>query len=120
MLITGLLGSVAMLQVSVAFRREEIGLLRLIGAHPLSVFTLLELEVLLLTVSGWVLALLFSGVAQTIAAPWLASHFSLILNPDWWPPYTHWLILASLLLSMLAGLIPAISAYRVSSGIAKK
>jgi len=120
MLITGLLGSVAMLQVSVAFRREEISLLRLIGAHPLSVFTLLELEVLLLTVSGWVLALLFSGLAQTLAAPWLAEHFSLVVNPTWWPPYTHWMILASLLLSMIAGFIPAISAYRLSSDIVKK
>ncbi len=114
MLITGLLGTIAMLQVSVAFRRREIGLLRLIGAHPLSVFTLLELEVLLLTASGWLLALLISGLTQTLAAPLLADYFSLVVSPQWWPQHTHWLILISLALSVIAGLIPALSAYRVS------
>ncbi|MDK2778681.1 MAG: ABC transporter permease [Pseudomonadota bacterium] len=114
MLITGLLGTIAMLQVSVAFRRREISLLRLIGAHPLSVFTLLELEVLLLTASGWLLALLISGLTQTLAAPLLADYFSLVVSPQWWPQHTHWLILISLVLSVIAGLIPALSAYRVS------
>lgn len=114
MLITGLLGSVAMLQVSVAFRREEISLLRLIGAHPVYVFALLEAEVLLLTLSSWLLALLLSGVAQALAAPLLAEHYGLLLNPQWWPDGTGWLVVISAGLSLLAGLLPALSAYRLS------
>lgn len=117
MLITGLLGSVAMLQVSVAFRHQEIGLLRLIGAHPLYVFALLEVEILLLTVSSWIIALLLSGALQTLASPLLADHLGLLLNPQWWPDGTHWLLLLSLLLSVIAGLIPALSAYRESGRI---
>ncbi len=112
MLITGLLGSVAMLQVSVAFRQREISLLRLTGASPLYIFLLLESEVLLLTLSAWVVALLGSGALQTLAAPWIASHYGLQLSSQWWPADSLWLIGGSLLLSLLAGLVPALSAYR--------
>ncbi len=112
MLMTGLLGSVAMLQVSVAFRQREISLLRLTGASPRYIFLLLESEVLLLTLSAWVVALLGSGILQTLAAPWIASHYGLQLSSQWWPADSLWLIGGSLLLSLLAGLIPALSAYR--------
>ncbi|WP_430459551.1 ABC transporter permease [Thalassolituus sp. LLYu03] len=115
MLVTGLLGSVAMLQVSVAFRQQEIGLLRLIGAHPLYLFALLQVEILLLTGSSWLIALALSALVQSIASPLLASYMGVLLNPQWWPAGTGWLLLISIGLSILAGLLPALSAYRESS-----
>jgi len=108
MLITSLLGSVAMLQVTVAGRRQEIALLRIIGARPLYLFVLLETEVLLLTLLSWLLAL------SMAAAPLLAEHYGLLIEPLL-NLQDVWLYAAlSLSLALLAGLLPALSAYRLS------
>jgi len=69
MLITSLLGSVAMLQVTVAGRRQEIALLRIIGARPLYLFVLLETEVLLLTLLSWLLALSMAAATGRTLRP---------------------------------------------------
>jgi putative ABC transport system permease protein len=114
MLITSLLGSVAMLQVTVAGRRQEIALLRIIGARPLYLFVLLETEVLLLTLLSWLLALSMAAATQWLAQPLLAEHYGLLIEPLL-NLQDVWLYAAlSLGLALLAGLLPALSAYRLS------
>src|SRR5690606_39426138 len=63
MLVTALLGSVAMLQLSLAVRQPEIGLLRLIGARPWQLLLLIQLEVLFIIMASWLLAVLLSSAA---------------------------------------------------------
>ena len=114
MLVTALLGSVAMLQLSLAVRQAEIGLLRLIGARPWQLLLLIQLEVLFIIMASWLLALLLGSAALWSLQGWLASQYGVLVN--------GWLNLQELPLylglssglGLVAGLIPAISAYRMS------
>ncbi len=114
MLVTALLGSVAMLQLSLAVRQAEIGLLRLIGARPWQLLLLIQLEVLFIIMASWLLALLLGSAALWSLQGWLASQYGVLvhgwLNLQELPLYLG----LSIGLGLVAGLIPAISAYRMS------
>src|SRR5690606_17984413 len=114
MLVTALLGSVAMLQLSLAVRQPEIGLLRLIGARPWQLLLLIQLEVLFIIMASWLLALLLGSAALWSLQGWLASHYGVLVN-GWLNLQELPLYLGlSIGLGLVAGLIPAISAYRMS------
>lgn len=114
MLVTALLGSVAMLQLSLVVRQPEIGLLRLIGARPRHILALLQLEVLLMMAASWLLALLLGSAFMALLQHWLGAHYSVavsgLLSLTELPLY----MLLSVALALVAGLIPALSAYRMS------
>lgn len=114
MLITSLLGSMAMLQVTVAGRRQEITLLRMIGARPLYLFILLETEVLLLISASWLLAVAGAAATQWLAQPLLAEHHGLLIEPLLSLNGSGLYAGLSMALALLAGLLPALSAYRLS------
>src|SRR5690606_39445878 len=75
-----LLGSVAMLQLSLAVRQAEIGLLRLIGARPWQLLLLIQLEVLFIIMASWLLAVLLSSAALWLLQGWLASHYGVLVH----------------------------------------
>lgn len=114
MLVTALLGSVAMLQLSLVVRQPEIGLLRLIGARPRHILALLQLEVLLMMAASWLLALLLGSAFMAFLQHWLGAHYGVavsgLLSLAELPLY----MLLSVALALVAGLIPALSAYRMS------
>ena len=114
MLVTALLGSVAMLQLSLVVRQPEIGLLRLIGARPRHILALLQLEVLLMMAASWLLALLLGSAFMALLQHWLGAHYGVavsgLLSLTELPLY----MLLSVVLALVAGLIPALSAYRMS------
>lgn len=114
MLVTALLGSVAMLQLSLVVRQPEIGLLRLIGARPRHILALLQLEVLLMMAASWLLALLLGSAFMAFLQHWLGAQYGVavsgLLNLAELPLY----MLLSVVLALVAGLIPALSAYRMS------
>lgn len=114
MLVTALLGSVAMLQLSLVVRQPEIGLLRLIGARPRHILALLQLEVLLMMAASWLLALLLGSAFMALLQHWLGAHYGVavsgLLSLTELPLY----MLLSVALALVAGLIPALSAYRMS------
>ena len=114
MLVTALLGSVAMLQLSLVVRQPEIGLLRLIGARPRHILALLQLEVLLMMAASWLLALLLGSAFMALLQHWLGAHYGVavsgLLSLAELPLY----MLLSVMLALVAGLIPALSAYRMS------
>lgn len=114
MLITSLVATMAMLQSTILARMPEIALLRMIGATPLSVFFLIQLEMLLLMAFSWILAISLSLGAQLIAKQPLADYFGVFIQVSL--PVSDTLIFAaaSFGLAILVGLLPAFSAFKMS------
>jgi putative ABC transport system permease protein len=101
---------------SVIARRGEIAVLRALGATRSKIMTLLTLEAALIGVAGVVLGWLggkaLAWLMSTLAQQRLGRGF------DWWAvSWTEFAFAAGVIaLAALAGLLPALSAYRVSVG----
>ncbi|MFZ4480579.1 MAG: FtsX-like permease family protein [Rhodoferax sp.] len=95
-------------------RRSDLALLRMLGAPPIKLATLLLLEALWLGLLAAVLGLL-AGQAMTAVLGWLMKlDNSLLIGGLLWPQQL-WLVPAIALgVSLAAALLPAAGAYRVS------
>lgn len=110
--VTSLVGLAAVLLTLQAHRRQEIRILRAVGASPGLVASLYLLECTLLAALAAVLAVLLGGVALTAVEPWLLAHYGLQVSPR---PLRgeEWLLLGCVpLAGLLVGLIPAWRAWR--------
>jgi putative ABC transport system permease protein len=111
---TALLGMVTMILTTLNERRREMAILRSVGASPRNILTLLLSEAGLLTLVGALLgsAILYLGLA--LLRPAIDARFGLYLALD--PPTSRELLtLGSIVLAgCLAGLLPALRAYRLS------
>jgi putative ABC transport system permease protein len=95
-------------------RRGDLALLRMLGAPPIKLATLLLLEAAWLGLLATALGLL-AGQGMAVALGWLLRlDNSLLVGGMVWPPEL-WLVPAIAMgVSMLAALLPALGAYRVS------
>jgi putative ABC transport system permease protein len=94
-------------------RRADLAMLRMLGASPAKVATLLLAEALWLAVLASVLGLaLGHGLAAATGAV-LQAQQSLPVSGAVWLPQEAWIPLAAVLTAGLAALIPALAAYRV-------
>ena len=110
----GLAGLVAVIMAGLGERRRELSILRALGASPWHVFVLLASESLLLTLIGCVLGVAVLSAASALLAPWLLGHYGLQLTVSL-PAAREWrLLLAVLGAGLLASLLPAFRAYRLS------
>jgi putative ABC transport system permease protein len=112
--VTALLGMMAMILSSLSERRREMAIWRAMGARPGTILSLLVLEAVLMAAAGAVLgfALLYVGLA--IARPWVDAAFGIWL-PIAAPTVRELWVLASVIgAAALASLLPAIRAYRMS------
>jgi putative ABC transport system permease protein len=111
---TALLGMVTMVLATLGERRREMAILRAVGARPAHVLGLLAVEAGLLALAGTVLgtALLYAALAAL--RPLIDARFGLWLEIA--PPTSgEFAMLASVVLAgLLAGLLPAWRAYRLS------
>lgn len=111
---TALLGMVTMILTTLNERRREMAILRSVGARPVTILGLLATEAGLLTLAGVIVGalLLYAGLA--VLQPYVDRAYGLHLEID--PPtQREWLTLASIVVAgFLAGLLPAIRAYRLS------
>lgn len=112
--LAGLLGLCATLVSSLNERRRELAVLRAVGAAPRHLFALLLSEALLLALLAIVLALgLFYGLMAAVA-PLAQAQYGLSLPLSWPSARESLLLLGVLGAAALAGLVPAIAAYRRS------
>lgn len=107
-----LAGMMTMLLASMGERRRELAILRTVGASGLTLFWLIELEVLLLTALSLLAGLVVLTLGLAIAQPWLASEFGLFISANPLSVQTAYLMGGILLLAALMGLVPALTAYR--------
>jgi putative ABC transport system permease protein len=112
--VTALLGMVAMIMATLNERRREMAILRSVGARPRTILSLLTAEaaVLILTGVGLGLLLLYAGLL--VLQPAIDRTYGLHLAID--PPLMReWVMLAAVAAAgLVAGLIPAVRAYRLS------
>jgi putative ABC transport system permease protein len=95
-------------------RRRQIAVLRVLGASRPRIFGLILTESAILGVIGAV-----AGVALALAGGWLVSlvarqRLGLVLEPWPSPRWAAGVAIAAVLLAALAGIIPAVMAYRTS------
>ncbi|MGI9450988.1 MAG: ABC transporter permease [Geminicoccaceae bacterium] len=112
--VTALLGMVTMVLATLNERRREMAILRSVGARPRTVLGLLVTEAGLLGLVGTVLGVILLYLALLIVRPIVDSEFGLYLEIDGLTS-REWLLLGAIIVAgLLAGLLPALRAYRLS------
>ena len=116
-LLSSLLGLVAMLLASIRERQREIAVMRVMGASPWFIFSLIEIEVMFVTFVGYVLGLLSLAGSFELAKHLALEQFELHLSANLFN--LEQLIYLGLILTaaFIAGLIPAIMAYKQALSI---
>ena len=113
--LTAIVGLVATILATLEQRRREIAILRSLGARPLAVAGLLVAESGLVTLAGLVLGVLATTLAAPLVSPWLRSEYGLDLAVGL--SGRDVLVLGAILLAgLVAALVPAWRAYRMSLG----
>ena len=111
---TALLGLATMILTTLNERRREMAILRSVGARPATVLGLLTAEAGLLTLAGVVLGTVLTYVGLAGLRPLIDRVYGLHLAidpPTWGEMATLAAIVAA---GVIAGLVPAIRAYRLS------
>jgi putative ABC transport system permease protein len=111
---TALLGMVTMILTTLNERRREMAILRSVGARPRTVLGLLMAEAGVLTVAGIVLGFIFLYGALFILQPYIESSYGLQLTIDPPAPREFVTLAAIVVAGIVAGLLPALRAYRLS------
>lgn len=112
--VTSLIGLIAVLLTLQVQRRQEIAILRATGASPMLIATLHVIECVILAVAACGLAVLAGAAGIAGLSPWLLETWGIQvgLRPL---NATEWLIIACVpLASLIVGLIPALQAWRGS------
>lgn len=111
---TALLGMVTMILTTLNERRREMAILRSVGARPVTVLSLLAIEGGLLTLAGVAAGTGMLYVALVVLQPVIDHTYGIHIAID--PPKSaEWMKLAAIVAAgFLAGLIPALRAYRLS------
>ena len=111
-LLAGLVGMTTTLLASMKERQREIAILRAVGAHPRTLFWLVQLEVLLITLVSMLLAMAVLMVGLWFGQDLLASRYGLFIGLN--PIRQSSLQLMGLVLglALLLGCIPSWLAYR--------
>ncbi len=112
--VTALMGMMAMVFSSLNERRREMAIWRAMGARPLTILGLLVIEAILMAGAGAGLgtALLYSGLL--VARPWVDAAFGLWLPIGLPTAWEVWILVSVVGAAALVGLIPALRAYRLS------
>lgn len=111
---TALLGMVTSILTTLNERRREMAILRSVGARPATILGMLTTEAAVLTVTGVILGVLLLYASLYLLQPVIDRLYGLQIGID--PPTSReWLMLGAIVLAgILAGLIPALRAYRLS------
>ena len=109
--ISASLGVSAMLLSSIKQRAKEIQLLRVIGAPPLFLFFLIELETLFIATISSILGAVILVVSLLFAQSYLASYFGLQISVNIFSINTLRLIVGIASVSLIAATIPSFIGY---------
>jgi len=112
--VTALLGMVTMILTTLNERRREMAILRSVGARPLTILSLLVTEAGMLTLCGVALGTLLLYGALILLQPFIDRTYGLHIAID--PPTRDQLLVLAAIVGagFIAGLLPAIRAYRLS------
>lgn len=113
-LIAALIGMSTMMLAAMRERKQEFAVLRAIGASPLFIVVLIQLEAILTTLMSMALAIavLLLGISATQDI--LSTQFGLFISSNIFTPDLLMALGAVIISTILVGVFPAISAYRSS------
>ncbi len=111
-LVSALLGMMTMLLASMREREREIAVLRAIGAPASTLFLLIEIEALLITLVGVLIGVLGLQAALLAAQSWVGSHFGLYIEAGLFGTDTLFYAGMVVLAAMLLATVPSWQAYR--------
>lgn len=112
--ISSLLGMITIILSSLGQRQKEMALLRSVGASPWFIFTLIEIEVLLITFGGIVLGIALLWLGLLLAQPFITDYYGIFINTL---PLTLSTLLycgTIIIVALVMAAIPASLAYRQS------
>ncbi len=93
-------------------RAYEMALMRVMGASPTQLFTLVLFEGLILSAIGFLLGIVLSRFGLWLLTKWGSDDLPYSLSIFSWHPQETWLLFATLFIGILAALIPAVQASR--------
>lgn len=112
--LVGLCGMLTVLLTSLNERRREMAILRAVGARPIHLFGLVVGEAMVLTAFGALLGVGILYLVLWLAEPWVTSQYGIVLRLSG-PSIREAALLGVVLAAgTLAGVVPAIRAYRMS------
>lgn len=111
-LVSSLLGMATMLLTSIRERQREFAVLRAIGAGPLTIFTLIQVEAILITLLACAIATSLVWLTIALGSDWLSHEFGLFIENTVFSAHTLLIIGVATLLTLLIACIPALNAYR--------
>ena len=94
-------------------RRRQIAVLRALGAHRRTIFSAIVLEAGTIAAVGVAAGFLVYGLILTVVAEIIRAETGVVLEPWAWNPVFLWAPAGMILLSLLAGMIPAWKGYRM-------
>jgi putative ABC transport system permease protein len=112
--IVGFVGLMVVILASLNERRRELAILRSVGANPFQIFCLLVLESALIVFVGAILACILLALFSWCAAPFLMSHYGIMLKPTLLNTSELKLLSIAVGAGVLLSLLPAYQAYRLS------
>jgi putative ABC transport system permease protein len=107
-------GLVATIMAGLQERRRELAVLRAVGASPRDVLTLLLLEGSALALLGTALGWAASVLVLQLLRGWVQAQWGVHIGAGWPPASQVWLMAGVLGSGVLASLLPAWRAYRLS------
>jgi len=111
-LLASLLGLAAMLLASIRERRREIAVMRVIGASPWFILSLVLAEAVLVALAASLAAIVLLWATTALLADFLAEQFSLFIESDLFSSQSAVYVAIVIVSTMIIALIPGISAYR--------
>ena len=99
---------------SMAERRRQVAILRVLGASRARIFWLVLTESTVIGLAGSLAGILLCVVVLFIASRWMLGEHGILIAPQLDPRSTVLVAMATTLLAALAGLAPAVLAYRTS------
>lgn len=112
--LVGILGMVVSIHTSLDARRREMAILRAVGAGPKRIVSLLLLEAGLLAILGAVLGVVMVYGLLVVFQPMIEARFGLYLPIRPMDDVQMLYVVGVVIVGFLAGLVPAIKAYRTA------
>ena len=113
-IVSALIGLIAILYSTLNNRRKEMALLRIVGASPRAILSLLIAEALIISFSSIILAISFLQILNLILFPLLDQRFGIYLENNFLLLKDFYFFIIILLTSTIVSIFPALQAYKNS------
>ena len=112
--VSSLLGLVAVILAGLGQRRRELAILRSVGANPVDIIVLMVYEGFIITALGIIIGIITVYAGIMLYARYFAENYGFFISADFFSCTEIMIILGIFTAGLLASLIPAYKAYRIS------